>query len=98
MATVWNATPRRPSVFFQHVQYPQIFDQAVAKCTIELEDIAIGSHACVPDQIACVLDRKEILTRCHGTLIVASKLCLQFIIERIPGFLVPPKLVRFKSV
>src|SRR3982074_1410442 len=98
MSTVGNATARRPSVCFQHVQYPQIFDQTVAKCTVELQDIAIGSHASVADQIACVLNRKQILSRCHGTLVVVSNLCLQFIIEGIPGLPVPPKFVWFKSV
>src|ERR1700687_4526389 len=96
MPTVWNATTRGPSVLLQHVQYPQIFDQSVAEGAIELKDVAIGPHACIPDQIARVLNRKEIFSRGYGTLIVGGQLCLQFIIERIAGFLVPSQLVWFK--
>src|ERR1700730_10900108 len=97
MATMWNATTRAPSILFQHVQYPQVFDQSVAECTIELKDVAIRSHSRVPKQIARILHGKDVFPCCHWALIVTGKLCLQFIIERISSFLVPTQLVRLKS-
>src|ERR1700722_1067944 len=93
MTTMWNATARGPAVFFQHVQDPQIFHESVAERAVELQDVAIGPHASVADEIACVLNRKEVLARGHWAWVVFSQLCLQFIIERIAGFLVPSQFV-----
>src|ERR1700733_6451830 len=98
MAAVWNATTRRPSVLFQHVQYPHVFDQSVTERAIELQNVAIVAHTRVTDQIACILNRKKILTGGHRTLIVVGKFGLQFIIEWITGFLVPTQPVWFKSM
>jgi hypothetical protein len=98
VTSVRNATTRRPSVLFQRFQCPHIFNQAVTKGTIKLEDIPIGSHTSVTNQVSHVLNREEILSCCHGAWILASKLSLQLIIERIAGLFVPPQLVGFKCV
>src|ERR1700738_4648643 len=98
MAAMGNATTGGPSVVFQHLQYPQIFDQAVAERTVELHDIASGPNPGIADQIACVLNGKKILAGCHRTLIVPGKLRLQFIIEGISSFFVPTQMVWFQSM
>src|ERR1700719_1781751 len=98
MATVWNAAARRPSVLFQHFQYAEVFNQAVAKCAVELQYVAIRTHARIADQIACVLNGKKILARGHRALIAVGKLSLQFIIEWVTSFFVPTQMVGFQSV
>ncbi len=85
------------TVLFQHVQYG-MYSTGSLMSAIELQNVAIAAHARVADQVACVLNRKKVLSRCHRTLIVAGKFGLQFIIERIAGFLVPSQPVWLKSV
>ena len=42
MAAVRDATARRPAVFLQHRQRPQVLDQAVAEGAVELEPVAVA--------------------------------------------------------
>ncbi|MCD6059206.1 MAG: hypothetical protein K0Q89_2736 [Thermomicrobiales bacterium] len=82
----------------EHVEGAQILDESVREGAVELEDIAVRSHPAVADQIARVVDRKEVLARCQGIGIDLAQPGLQLVVEWVSRLLVPAQAVRRQRV
>ena len=96
VAAVRDAAARRPAVVLEHLQRPQIFDQAVRQGAIELQPVAVAAHPAVPDQVARVLHREQVLAGRHRRRVVLRESRLQRVVERVTGLLVPEEAVRLQ--
>src|SRR5947209_1436540 len=68
-----DAALRRPAVALQHVERPQIFDEAIAQRTIELQPVAIPTHPTIADEIARVLHREKVLAGGHRPVVMLGE-------------------------
>ena len=75
------------------VEDAQVLDQPVGEGAVELEPITIGAHAAVPQQVARVLHREEVLAGGQRPFVRARQLGLQLVVERIARLLVPEQPV-----
>jgi len=82
VAAVRDAAARRPAVLLQHVQGAQVFDQAVGQGAVELQPVAVRTHAAVADQVARVLHGEQVLAGGHGLAVVAAQHRLQLEVQR----------------
>src|SRR5256885_17069229 len=85
--------PPRSTLF----PYTTLFRSAVAERAVELQPVAVRAHAAVADQGARVLHGKQVLARGHGTLVDLAQAGLQFVVQRVAGFLVPEQRVLAKG-
>src|SRR6476659_11081037 len=98
VAALRAAALRRPAVALQHVERPQIFDEAIAQRAIELQPVAVSPHAAVADEIARVLHGEEVLAGRRRLIVMLREFRLQFEIEGIAGLLVPEEIVGRESL
>jgi hypothetical protein len=71
-----------------------MLDQAVGERRIELEDIAVGAQALVPDEVAGILHREEVLARDQGRGIDRTQGRMGQVVQRVDRLLVPAQAVR----
>src|SRR4051812_16090196 len=89
MAAMRNATARRPTCHFQHLQRALILAKAVRQSAVELQPVSVRAHPTVPQEIARVLVTEEVLSGRHGAGIEFCERCLKGEVERIADLLVP---------
>ena len=77
----------------QDVQCPEVFNETVGQSTVELQPVAVRTHAAVTQQIAGVLVREEVFSRRHRTGIEVRDGGLEGIVERIADLLIPEQRV-----
>ena len=93
MTAVRDAAAGGPAVLLEHLKRAQVLDQPVAQRAVELQPVAVGTHAAVADQVARVLHREEVFASGHWVLVVVAQRGLQLEVERITGLLVPEQVV-----
>ena len=93
MPTVGDAPRRRPAMLPQHVQRAQILDQSVAQGAVELQPIAVWTHAGVANKVARILHREQVFAGGHAVRVMFRELGLQLVIQWIAGLLVPEQWI-----
>src|SRR5262249_38503582 len=76
------------------VEDAQVLDEPVRERAIELQHVAVWSHAPVTDEIARVRQGKEILAGGQWRRIDLGQTRLQLVVERVACFLEPAQAIR----
>ncbi len=93
MSAMGHDAPARPALLRQHLERAQILDQPVGERAVELQEVAIGAHAAIAQQVARILMREQVLAGGGGALVAAAQFGLEGIVERIARLLVPEQAI-----
>src|SRR4051812_36221834 len=93
VTAVGDAAPRGPPARREHVEDPEVFDDAVPEGRIELQKVAVGAHAAIADEVPRVLEREQVLACRHWARITLAQIALELVVQRVASLLIPPESV-----
>src|SRR6185503_10863456 len=88
-----DASTRRPPRGFDYFQRAPVLAQSIGKRAVELQPVAVRSHAGMAQEVPRILMAEKILASGHRSRIELRESSLQRVIERIACFLEPVERV-----